>query len=676
MLQDNQVYRNIFENMLEVLYRSDNEERITLISPAALKMFGYSRLDDFIGKNIRDVFYQNPSDRTKLVDELARNGKVVNFPLILKKKDGSILHAKTTSYLIFDTQGNQIGVEGIIMDTSDQFRAEQALQQAADIVENIKLGIYIYQLEDPEDDRTLRMISANPATEILTGIPVENVIGKTIDENFPGLREKNIPQQYANVVRSQKPMEIEEIVYEDDRVISSAFSVKAFPLPNRQVGVSFENITHRKQTEEALKKSEEKHRQLIEIMNEGLAVLNKEGIITYANKRLCDMMGYSCNEVIDHPTTNFLDKTNLENMRNHNSSRREGKNKPYEVEWVKKDGSILPTIVSPMPLFNESGEFTGNVAVLTDVTELKRIEKELIEKNEQLEEALQRAKEMQAHLILTEKMASLGQITAGVAHEIKNPLGFIKTNVAPLNRDINDLLSLLEKYDSIISGQKIQDKFSEIDALKSELDLNGLVKEIHLLLSGIKEGADRTTQIVKSLGNFSRTGEEQLVLGNVHEGIDSTLTLLSGEITNSISIQKNYGDLPEIECFPGKLNQVFMNILSNAVQAIELKGEIVIKTSFDGLNTHISITDSGKGMSEEVIKRIFEPFYTTKEMGKGAGLGLAICYNIISQHNGKINVKSELAKGTEFILTLPVKQPLGEPTTRNHDNGDPNHARK
>ena len=657
--EEESVYRNVFENMREVLYRSDNEERITLISPAALKMFGYSRLDEFIGKKIREIFYQNPEDRTKLVDELARNGKVVNFPLILKRKDGSVLYAKTTSYLIFDKQDNQIGVEGIIIDTSDQFLAEQALQRAADIVENIKLGIYIYQLEDPEDDRTLRMISANPATEILTGIPVENLIGKTVDENFPGLREKDIPKFYADVVRSQKSMEIEEIAYEDGRIISSAFSVKAFPLPNNQVGVSFENITHRKQTDEALKKSEEKHRQLIEIMNEGLAVLNREGIITYANKRLCDMMGYSCDELIDYPTTDFLDKTNIENMKNHVASRSEGKNRPYEVEWLKKDGNILPTIVSPMPLFDESGEFSGNVAVLTDVSELKRIEKELIEKNEQLEEALHRANEMQAHLILTEKMASLGQITAGVAHEIKNPLGFIKTNVAPLKRDINDLLLLLEKYDSVINGQKIQDQFSEIETLKSELDLNSLVKEIHLLLNGIKDGADRTTQIVKSLGNFSRAGEEQLVMGDVHEGIDSTLTLLSGEIGTTITIQKDYGDLPEIECFPGKLNQVFMNILSNAIHAIDLKGKIVIKTSFDGLSIHISITDSGKGMSEEVIKRIFEPFFTTKEMGKGAGLGLSICYNIISQHNGKINVNSKPGKGTEFILSLPIKQPVG-----------------
>lgn len=380
------------------------------------------------------------------------------------------------------------------------------------------------------------------------------------------------------------------------------------------------------------------------------------------------MMGYSYAEIIDHPTTDFLDKTNIENMKRHVASRTEGKNRPYEVEWVKKNGEALPTIVSPMPLFDEAGEFSGNVAVLTDITELKSIEAELIHKNAELEKALKNAKEMHEHLVITEKMASLGQITAGIAHEIKNPLGFIKTNIDPLKRDINDLLQVLERYESLIQEQNLQHQFTGIDALKNELDFTSLVREIQLLLDGMKDGAGRTTQIVKSLGNFSRAGEEQPVLGDVHEGIDSTLILLSGELGKRIRIIKEYGDLPNIECYPGKLNQVFMNILTNAVQAIDQKGEIVIKTRLEGQNIHISIADSGKGMPEEVKKRIFEPFYTTKPMGSGAGLGLSISYSIVSHHNGKIKVNSEPGKGTEFAITLPLKQPDSGAILENKDH--------
>ena len=656
MFDDANTFRNIIENMREVLYRLDNSERITLISPAAAEMFGYEHPDDLLGEKVSEVFYLKPSDRKPLLDELKRNGKVVNFPLTLKRKDGSVLYAKTTSYLLFDAAGNQVGAEGILMDTSEQVRAEQALQQAADIVENIKLGIYIYRLEKMDDDHTLRMVSANPATEDLTGIPVAQVVGKTIDENFPGLREKGIPALFAEVIRNQKPMEIEEIEYEDDRIISSAFTVKAFPLPEKQVGVSFENITERKLTDEALRKSEEKHRTLIEIMNEGFVILNKEGIITYANRRLCEMMGYSCSELIAHPTTDFLDKTNIENMRKHVTSRSEGRNKPYEVEWLKKNGEVLPTIVSPMPLFNENGEFSGNVAVLTDVTQLKRIEKELIEKNRQLEEALRRASEMQEHLILAEKMASLGQVTAGIAHEIKNPLAFMKGNVNPLQRDFQQILQVLEKYESTVSAQDLQPRFSEIESFKDEVDFQVLVKEVNNLLEGMREGADRITQIVRSLGYFSKSGEEELSLSDVHQGIDSTLMLLSGETGDRIGIQKEYGDLPEIECYPGKLNQVFMNLLSNAIQAIHGQGKIVIKTARDGDNIRISIKDSGRGMPSEVQDRIFEPFFTTKELGQGSGLGLSISYNIIAQHSGKIMVNSEPGIGTEFIISLPEKQ--------------------
>jgi PAS domain S-box-containing protein len=655
--EEEAVYRNIFENMQEVLYRCDNEERITLISPSALKLFGYTSLDELIGKKIREKFYHRPSDREPLVEELERKGKIVNFPILLKRKDGSTLYARTTSYFLYDEEGRRLGVEGIIMDYSDQYLAEQALQQAADIVENINLGIFIYKLEDPEDDRSLRLISANPATEKLTGIPVASLLGQTLDEIFPGLREQGIPSKFVGVVATQEALELEEIAYQDRRIRPGIFSVKAFPLPNQQLAISLENITLRKDTEEALRKSEEKHRQLIEVMNEGFVILNKKGIITYANKRLCEMMGYSCPELIGHPTTDFLDLANTENMQKHVASRTQGKSTPYEVEWIKKDGSGLPTIVSPMPLFDEAGEFSGNVAVLTDISELKRVEKKLREKNVELEATLHRANEMQEHLILTEKMASLGQITAGVAHEIKNPLGFIKANLAPLKRDINDLLLLIESYDSVIHRQKILDTFSETESLKEELDISNLIKEIHLLLEGIKEGAGRTTEIVKSLGNFSRAGEEQLVIRDVHEGIESTLTLLSGELGGRISIRKEYGDLPKIECFPGKLNQVFMNILSNGIQAIEQKGEIVIKTARDKHQVFIHISDTGKGMPEVVRKRIFEPFFTTKEMGKGSGLGLAISYNIISQHHGKIRVNSEPGKGTEFILSIPVKQP-------------------
>jgi len=529
--KDRRIYRHFFENMVEVLYRADNQGKITLISPSALDMFGYGSVEELIGKNIAETFYSDPTDRNVFLNKLAELKKVVHYPLVLKKKDGSDFHCKTTSYYIYDDNHNMVGVEGIIMDTSEQFLAEQALQQAADIVDNMQVGIYIYHLEDLEDDGTLRMISANPASEKLTGVPPSEVIGKTLDENFPGLREKGIPQKYAEVIRSQEPWEIEDIYYGDERVISAAFSVKAFPLPNNQVGVSFENIMGR-----------------------------------------------------------------------------------------------------------------------------KKIENEIRAKNEELEKNLARIKEMHIQLAMSEKMASLGEITAGVAHEIKNPLNFITGTIEPLKRDISDLLEVLEKYESVIVDLDLQEAFYEVDNFKSEIEFDFLLSEIHKLMEGISEGSNRTKEIVKSLGSFSRKGDDKFVMHNIHEGIDSTLILLGNKIKNKITIHKEYSDTPEIECLPDKLNQVFMNILSNAIQAIDENGEIFIKTKSEGSNVIIQIRDSGKGMTDEVQKRVFEPFYTTKGMGKGTGLGLSISYSIVEQHNGKIDISSEPSKGTEFIITLPVHQ--------------------
>ncbi len=653
---DENIYRNIFENMVEVLYRSDNEEKITLISPSAINLFGYNSVNDFIGKNIPENFYHNPADREVFLEKLSQHGKVVNYPLTLKHKDGSLIYTRTTSYYIYDDKGNPIGVEGIIMDTTRQYQVEQALKQAGDIVDHIQLGIYIYHLEDINDDRTLRMVAANPATEKLTGVAVKNIIGKTLDENFPGLREKGIPQKYAEVVRSQKPVEIDDLYYGDDRVITGAFSVKAFPLPNNQVGVSFENITNRKKTEEALIKSEEKHRQLIEIMNEGFVIIDKHGIITYANSRLNEMIGYKRDEILNHPTTDFLDKTDIENMQKHVTSRSEGRSVPYEVEWVKKDGSKLPTIVSPMPLFDKEGKFEGNFAVLTDVSELKKIEYELIVKNEELEKTLKKINEMHTQLVISEKMATIGQITAGVAHEIKNPVNFITGNIKPLKRDVNDLLKVIEKYDSLIQKYELEHTFTEIASLKNELDYFHLLKEVNKLIEGMEEGANRTAQIIKSLGSFSRIDEDEFVKVDIHEGIDSTLTLLGNKIKHRITVHKDYKAVSNIECFPSKLNQVFMNLLTNAIQAIDEKGKIFIKTSSDEKNVDICIKDTGKGMTEEIKKHIFEPFYTTKDISKGTGLGLSISYSIIKKHNGQIVVNSEPGKGTEFIIALPIEQ--------------------
>jgi signal transduction histidine kinase/HAMP domain-containing protein len=288
----------------------------------------------------------------------------------------------------------------------------------------------------------------------------------------------------------------------------------------------------------------------------------------------------------------------------------------------------------------------------------------LQEKNIEIERTLKKLQEVQQHIVQSEKMAGLGQITAGIAHEINNPVTFISGAVKPLQRDLNDILDVLAEYSKLrpdADAASVKLVLSRAIQLKHDIELDDVIAEMKDLLKSMDNGAARIAEIVKGLRNFSRLDEQDLKMVDVHEGIDSTLTILRSQYKDHIEIIKEYGVLPLVECHAGQINQVFMNILSNAIQAIEGTGSIRIKTSSkassEGEAVIISIKDSGKGMTAEVRNRIFEPFFTTKDVGKGTGLGLSISFGVIEKHNGTLEVQSELGRGAEFIITLPVSQP-------------------
>lgn len=288
---------------------------------------------------------------------------------------------------------------------------------------------------------------------------------------------------------------------------------------------------------------------------------------------------------------------------------------------------------------------------------------ELQETNEELVVTLNHLKETQAQLVDAEKMASLGQLTAGIAHEINNPINFVSANVQPLRLDIQDMLSIIDQYSQAFSADDTEQRVKDVEKFKSEIDFEYIRNEISELLVGIEDGALRTSEIVKGLKTFSRLDESDLKPADLNEGLQSTLVLLRNSIPDNVDVVTDLGDLPPVECFPGKINQIFMNILSNALQAmkskiIDGKHVLTITSTTDEENVYFSIRDTGPGMTDEVKARIFEPFFTTKDVGEGTGLGLSIVFKIIETHGGHIQVNTELGKGTEFIITLPVTAKL------------------
>jgi signal transduction histidine kinase len=295
-----------------------------------------------------------------------------------------------------------------------------------------------------------------------------------------------------------------------------------------------------------------------------------------------------------------------------------------------------------------------NEEIVTQKDHLSLLNHELEKQKFELNNTLKELTQAQTHLVQSEKMASLGQLTAGVAHELNNPINFISASIKPLQRNVEDLLGLLDKYETVIEQRNLSGEFGEVEELKESVDLDYAIKETQNLFRGIVEGSSRSMQIVKDLRTFSRMDENEFKQVDIHDGIDSTLLLLNHKMQNRISVHKKYGKIPHVECLPGKLNQVFMNILTNSILAIEDKGEIVIETSSIEDKVKISFKDNGKGMPPEVRGHIFEPFYTTRTVGEGTGLGLSISYSIIEEHQGVVEVYSEPGKGTEFIIILPL----------------------
>lgn len=296
-----------------------------------------------------------------------------------------------------------------------------------------------------------------------------------------------------------------------------------------------------------------------------------------------------------------------------------------------------------------------NILLESKVIERTR---ELLESNRSLTHLIENLQEAQSQLVETEKMASLGQLTAGIAHEINNPINFVKSNVKPLKLDLEEIFTLLDMYSVLEKQPGNNEKCHEVIEFKERINLGYIKEEINELLNGIEDGASRTAEIIQSLRAFSRTDEVELKLTDINKTILNTLVILRSSIPYYIEIRPVLNKLPMLNCYPGKISQVFMNIIQNGIQAIAEKKEhgsesITITTKDYPENVTIEITDTGIGMTDAVKQKIFDPFFTTKEVGEGTGLGLSIVFGIIEKHMGHIGVISEPGKGSSFLIMLP-----------------------
>ena len=261
----------------------------------------------------------------------------------------------------------------------------------------------------------------------------------------------------------------------------------------------------------------------------------------------------------------------------------------------------------------------------------------------------------QSQLIQSEKMASLGQLVAGVAHEINNPVNFIKSNIQPLKEYMSGFKKLILRIDQAKERLPEEDRLA-YETIFEEEDIEYAIEDSDKLVSSFEDGSTRIAKIVADLRQYSRVDKEYRSPFDIHEAIESSLTLLHNRYKKHVTVHKEYGEIPKVVCSPGQMSQVFLNLLSNAEEAIEGDGNVWIRTYQEKDRVVIRILDDGKGISTERLSKVFDPFFTTKPVGKGTGLGLSIAYGIIEQHGGTITVESEERKGATFTVTLPIRK--------------------
>ncbi|HBG61983.1 MAG TPA: hypothetical protein DDX37_09165 [Candidatus Omnitrophica bacterium] len=431
----------------------------------------------------------------------------------------------------------------------------------------------------------------------------------------------------------------------------------------------------RKRAEQEAKETADRFSAVIDSVGDGITFSDDQGLYFVYNIRMQEITGYSFEEANRFGNFNYLYPDVLERQKaidNLTRVLKEGFCEEFETTIQAKDGSKKILLISTRRIkYQNSVMF---LSVYRDITERQKAEIQIKEGNKKLkvnEIALRNIlydlskshKELlatQSQLVQSEKLASLGQLSAGIAHEINNPLGFITNNIVILEEYIESYLQILrameglkktiEDKDLDKAGKKVQ----EINALEEKLNLDFITGDIENLIRQSKSGAERIKKIVQDLRTFARKDEGQMELNNVEEILDGVINIVWNEIKYTAELKKEYGGVPLVKCNAQKLGQVFINLLVNAAQSIKEKGEITVKTYSDEKHVCIEISDTGCGIPKENISKIFDPFFTTKEVGKGTGLGLSIGYDIIKQHKGKMDVLSEINKGTKFTVKLPV----------------------
>jgi PAS domain S-box-containing protein len=615
----------------------NKDQKVSLINQKGCNILGYKE-HEIVGKNWFDNFL--PKQGRKEVKEAfgkLMEGKVelvehYENPVITRSGEERIIAWHNT--IIKDENGKVISTLSSGEDVTDRKRAEEALAREQDFISAVlDTASALVVVLDPKG----RIIRYNRACEKIHGYTLEEVRGKKIWDLMedPECRKQS-RENFKRLLTSYFPSMSEDTLDTregDKRLVAWTYSAIYDENGSLEyiIGTGVD-ITERKQAEDALRVSEERFRSIVEHAEDIIYTMSADGLLTYISPKFKETTGYEESEFIGesfaplvHPDDrkaiwNFF-KRAIETGEAHGG---------VEYRIQHKDGSLRWFTTHASAIKEKDGNVIDIVGIVHDITEIKKVLDDLSKANRNL-------RDTQAQLVQSEKMASLGMLVAGIAHEINTPVGAIHSMHDTLVRSLEKLNHTLK--------EQFPEEYKENTSLAKTLDI---IKDANKV---IESGTERVTTIVKRLRSFARLDEAELKNANIEVGIEDTLTLIQHEIKSRIQLTKNYGKIPEIACFPGQLNQVFLNLFINASQAIKEHGEIKITTLQRDNKVHVVIEDNGVGIPKENLNKIFDPGFTTK--GVGTGLGLSICYQIVLDHRGTIWVESEAGKGSKFTVIIP-----------------------
>lgn len=634
----------------------DSEGRFMYVNDSACSMLGYTE-QELMQKTIFDINPKTSPQRWSETWESIKFTKTFTKESVHQCKDGSVIPVEIVSTYI--KLGEKEYLNGFARDISERVKAHEEILASESkyrtLIENIPQKIFLKNLDS-------LYVSVNNRLAKDLGLSQSEIVGKSDYDFFPKELADSYKADDFRVIKSGQTVEIEE-KYLQNGIERWIHTIKT-PVKNSRGDIEgilgiFWDITDKKNAENELKISEEKFHKAFLASPYSMSITRLgTGEFIEINEGFTKNTGYAAEEVIGKTSAelNLWSNQEFQKINLYEELQKEGRVRNFEVELVAKDGSIINSMLNAEIIILNDEKYLLTIG--NNVTELKKTNTELNKYKTNLEELVeQRTNELkkankqlkstQQQLIHSEKMASIGLLSAGIAHEINNPVNYISGGIAGLKKTSEYLKKIITDFFEECHETKNKHKFMK--------ELNMEIETMDKMFYGINKGVQKTVNIINSMKAFSSNSENNFVKVSIKELFNTVLTILYNLYKDRVTFQENYDDNSVIIAIPGKLQQAFMNIISNAIMAIPGKGKISITTKWNKeKNTlSISIKDNGTGMSSATQKRIFEPFFSSRQVGKGTGLGLYLTYSYIKQHNGKIVVNSVEGSGSEFIIELP-----------------------